>query len=226
MTKKKKRKQEQNYKTPILILTIIGLFIVGFYLEITKEQETTHIDMIEKSIGIGKIDRTITELENEQLTQIIIPQENETIQLTAQKIIKEINGKKIQMYGYNGQIPGPLFIVKQGQTITINFTNNLDHPTTIHSHGIRINNSFDGVPHVTQEPIKPGESFIYKINFDDSGIYWYHPHIREDLQQELGLYGNYLVEPLEKNYYNQQERVVKIVQLSCPVLVAVLLLQK
>ena len=68
---------------------------------------------------------------------------------------REISGRKIRMYSYNGDIPGPLIKVKQGSTIYINFTNNIDMETTVHWHGIRLDNKFDGVPHETQEPIMP-----------------------------------------------------------------------
>lgn len=118
-----------------------------------------------------------------------------TIQLEAKSVLKNINGSNVTMYGYNGQIPGPMIKVEQGSSIYVNFTNNLDISTTVHWHGLRLENRFDGVPNVTQEPIKPGESFLYKLDFPDEGIYWYHPHIRDDIGQEMGLYGNILVEP-------------------------------
>ncbi len=117
------------------------------------------------------------------------------IQLEAKPIVKSINGSNVTMYGYTGQIPGPLIKVRQGSSIYVNFTNNLDIETTVHWHGLRVENRFDGVPVVTQEPVKPGESFLYKLDFPDEGIYWYHPHIRDDIGQEMGLYGNILVEP-------------------------------
>ncbi len=110
------------------------------------------------------------------------------------------------MYGYNSQIPGPLLKVKQEDIIYVNVTNNLDMETTVHWHGIRLKNKFDGVPHTTQDPILPGKSFLYEITFPDAGIYWYHPHVREDYQQELGLYGNILVMPNNLDYYNQVNR--------------------
>ena len=106
------------------------------------------------------------------------------------------------MLGYNGSIPGPLIRVPKGAEITLNFTNKIDVPTTIHSHGVRLANAFDGVPDVTQKPLQPGDSFTYKIKFPDEGMYWYHPHIREDYAQELGLYGNYLVTPEDPNYWS------------------------
>ncbi len=118
-----------------------------------------------------------------------------TIYLEAKSFVKNINGSNVTMHGYNGQTPGPLIKVRQGSYIYVYFTNNLDSETTVHWHGLRLKNRFDGVPMVTQEPIKPGESFLYRLDFPDEGIYWYHSHIRDDIGQEMGLYGNILVEP-------------------------------
>ena len=85
-------------------------------------------------------------------------------------------------------------------------------PTAVHWHGLRLDNRYDGVPGVTQDPVPPGQTFRYQIYFPDPGIYWYHPHHREDVQQELGLAGNMLVEPLRADYYNDvdHEEVVML----------------
>lgn len=129
-------------------------------------------------------------------------------QLEAKPITKNIDGKMVHMYGYNGQIPGPMLRVKQGDSVYVNFTNNIDMETTVHWHGLRLENKYDGVPGLTQNVIKPGERYIYKLDFLDEGIYWYHPHIREDKQQELGLYGSIFVEPANKNYYNPADEEI------------------
>ena len=76
---------------------------------------------------------------------------------------KEINGKKVTMYAYNGSVPGPLIKVKEGAEITLRLVNNTDLPTTLHSYGLRLDNELDGIPGVTQDPIQPGEIFDYKI---------------------------------------------------------------
>jgi FtsP/CotA-like multicopper oxidase with cupredoxin domain len=94
------------------------------------------------------------------------------------------------MYGFNGSYPGPLVRVPRGATLVVPFENQTQWPTAIHWHGVRVENPFDGVPGVTQEPIPPGGRFTYQVRFPDAGIYWYHPHHREDVQQDLGLYGN------------------------------------
>src|SRR5262249_29193675 len=91
--------------------------------------------------------------------------------------------------------------VKEGASINIDFINRIDQPSAVHWHGVRLDNRFDGVPGVTQEPVAPGTSFRYRVHFRDPGIYWYHPHIREDMQQDLGLYGNMLVAPRKPDYF-------------------------
>ena len=130
--------------------------------------------------------------------------------LTASIVKKKIGNNVVKMLAYNGMIPGPTIKISQGSEITINFTNNTDVDTTLHSHGVRLDNQFDGVPNVTQQAVKPGESFTYKLKFPDAGMYWYHPHVREDYAQELGLYGNYLVTPTEANYWSPVNREVPL----------------
>ena len=128
-------------------------------------------------------------------TQAVELSNAEQYTLTASQVRATINSRGKDMYGYNGQIPGPTLKVLQGSNITVNFRNDLDVPTTVHWHGIRLANRFDGVPDVTQNTVNPGESFTYELTFPDWGIYWYHPHVREDMQQEKGLYGAILVTP-------------------------------
>jgi suppressor of ftsI len=96
-------------------------------------------------------------------------------------------------FAFNGQQPGPLIEVPRGSEIVVVFANHLPDSTAIHWHGIRLDNHSDGVPGLTQPAIPPGGAFTYRIRFPDAGIYWYHAHVREDIQQDLGLYGNILV---------------------------------
>ncbi len=131
----------------------------------------------------------------------------DTFNLTATIVKRTLAGHEARMLAYNGTIPGPTIKVTQGAEITIHFTNQTDIPTTLHSHGVRLDNRYDGVPGDSQKPVAVGESFDYKIKFPDAGVFWYHPHVREDYAQPLGLYGNYLVEPISPGYWvpvNQQ----------------------
>jgi len=130
----------------------------------------------------------------------------DTLRMEAAMVTKTIAGKTLTMYGYNGQIPGPLIRVDQKSTIYVQFVNNIELPTTVHWHGLRLDNRFDGVPGVTQAPVETGASFLYEVTFPDAGLYWYHPHMREDIQQDLGLYGNMLVDAIEADYYGPANR--------------------
>jgi FtsP/CotA-like multicopper oxidase with cupredoxin domain len=134
--------------------------------------------------------------------QIVDLQDGDTLALEAGLVRRTINGRTFVMYGFNGQYPGPLIRAKQNATIVVRFTNNTALPTAVHWHGVRVENRFDGVPGVTQDVVEPGHDFTYQVRFPDAGIYWYHPHHREDITQDLGLYGNMMVTSPEPDYFN------------------------
>ena len=130
----------------------------------------------------------------------------DTLYLDAGLVRRSFKGRDVTMYAFNGQHPGPLLMVPQHAEIVVVLRNGLDQPTTIHWHGVRLDNRFDGVPDLTQAPVAPGGRFTYRLRFPDAGIYWYHPHVREDVQQELGLYGNLLIRSPRADYYGPVNR--------------------
>src|SRR3989344_77363 len=172
----------------IYILVIIVVVILGGWWYFSVHSNKSFSTSI-SSTSLAK-ESKVVELKN-----------GDTYDLTASYVEKEINGVKYKMLAYNGSIPGPVIKVAQGSEVMINFKNNTDMNTLLHSHGIRMDNAFDG-SQTTQKEIKPGETFTYQLKFPDAGMYWYHPHVREDYEQELGLYGNFLVVPTNKNYWS------------------------
>ncbi len=132
--------------------------------------------------------------------------DGDSLELVAGFVRRRLRGRELLMYGFNGQYPGPLLWVPEAARITVGFRNEIDLPTTVHWHGVRLDNPYDGVPGVTQELVPPGGSFRYEIFFRDPGIYWYHPHHREDITQDLGLYGNMLVRSSRPDYYGPAHR--------------------
>lgn len=92
------------------------------------------------------------------------------------------------VWGYNGRVPGPLLDAKVGERLVVDFKNSLPEPTTIHWHGVRLPAAMDGTM-AMQAAIQPGQSFRYEFRFKDPGLYWYHPHVRSDIQVHKGLYG-------------------------------------
>ncbi len=153
--------------------------------------------------GAGIDPSTLPAAQPRQLVELA---DGDTLRLEARFVRRSIGGRSFVMYGFNGQYPGPLLRVPQAATVVIDFHNAIDQPSTVHWHGVRLDNRFDGVPDVTQPEVPPGQSFRYEVHFPDAGIYWYHPHVREDVQQDLGLYGNMLVTPAATDYYGPANR--------------------
>ena len=144
-------------------------------------------------------------------SEIIDMAHGDTLHMDASLVRRTINGREYVMMAYGGMYPGPLIRADRGSKVIVVFTNNIDMPTTVHWHGLRLDNAFDGIPGLTQDPVETGESFTYELKFPDTGMYWYHPHMREDVQQDLGLYGNMLVDPTEEDYYAPVNREVPLI---------------
>jgi len=101
------------------------------------------------------------------------------------------------VWAYEGTVPGPELRVRRGQPVRITVVNKLGEDTTVHWHGIRLPNAMDGVPGLTQKPIRPGESFVYEFTPPDAGTFWYHPHADTLQQLGHGLAGALIVEEAE-----------------------------
>jgi FtsP/CotA-like multicopper oxidase with cupredoxin domain len=126
-------------------------------------------------------------------------------QLRIAPVTKQLGDSTVRMLAYNGSIPGPTLRVRQGSEIEVDVVNDGDLEQTVHWHGLRLDNRSDGT-HETQPPIPVGGRFSCRVAFPDPGIYWYHPHIREDYAQEMGLYGNVIVEPADPDYWGPAHR--------------------
>ena len=125
--------------------------------------------------------------------------------LEIRPVRKRLGDDTVRMLGYNGSIPGPTLRVPEGSEIQVDVHNEGDLDATVHWHGLRLENSSDGT-HETQQPIPIGGDFSCRVQFPDPGLYWYHPHIREDYGQEMGLYGNVVVVPREADYWPAAHR--------------------
>lgn len=129
--------------------------------------------------------------------------------LTAEPATAElVPGIKTAVLGFNGAIPAPVIRGRQGQPITIEFTNKLDEPTTIHWHGLRIPIEMDGVPFLSQKPIMPGETFVYRFTPPDAGTFWYHPHMNSTQQLGRGLVGAIVIEEADPVAFDIDEVLI------------------
>jgi FtsP/CotA-like multicopper oxidase with cupredoxin domain len=129
------------------------------------------------------------------VTRTAVAQQQKVLRPSAGRISLLSNGNlDIDGWTYNGQSPGQTLHFKQGETLNVKLVNDLSEDTSIHWHGIRTPNSMDGVPYVTQAPVKPGKNHFYSFECPDAGTYWYHPHSNSQAQVGRGLCGAIVVE--------------------------------
>jgi len=147
----------------------------------------------------------VADLPKAEPTQLVELADGDEFDLRIAPVAKELGDATVRMLAYNGSIPGPTLKIQQGSEIVVNVENQGDLEATVHWHGLRLENRYDGT-HETQTPVGVGERFSARVTVPDPGVYWYHPHIREDYGQEMGLYGNVLVEPAEVDYWPPAHR--------------------
>jgi FtsP/CotA-like multicopper oxidase with cupredoxin domain len=120
--------------------------------------------------------------------------------LTCSEVQWEIApGKRMKAWVYNDQLPGPQIRVREGDRVRINVTNRLPESTCVHFHGLEVPNDQDGVPFITQKPIKPGASHSYEFTVPNSGSHMYHSHHNAAKQVGMGLLGAFIVDPRDPN---------------------------
>ena len=132
--------------------------------------------------------------------------DGDEFELRIAPVAKRLGDATVRMLAYNGSSAGPDAAGRRrvgGRRQRRRTDGDLE--ATVHWHGLRLDNRYDGT-HETQAPIAVGESFTYRLQFPDPGLYWYHPHIREDYGQEMGLYGNILVVPADPDYWPPAHR--------------------
>ncbi|MEW6635609.1 MAG: multicopper oxidase family protein, partial [Actinomycetota bacterium] len=120
----------------------------------------------------------------------------------------EAGDRRLSTWGYEGGVPGPEIRLKEGDTLRVRLRNALPENTTIHWHGLPVPNAMDGVPDVTQEPVMPGEEFVYEFVVPVAGTYIYHSHV--GLQLDRGLYGPLIVEPAKEELDYDREHVLAL----------------
>jgi FtsP/CotA-like multicopper oxidase with cupredoxin domain len=133
-------------------------------------------------------------------TELVRLQRGDRFALTVEPVVKQVSGNPVRMLAYNRSVPGPTIRVDEGAEVVIDITNRGDLETTVHWHGLRLDNRYDGTD-LTQHPVEVGGSYEARITFPDPGVYWYHPHIRTDYGLEMGLYGGVIVDPATPDYW-------------------------
>jgi FtsP/CotA-like multicopper oxidase with cupredoxin domain len=149
----------------------------------------------------------VTGLPEAVATEVAQLQRGDHFALTVEPVVKALAGSAVRMLAYNRSVPGPTIRVDEGVQVAIDITNRGDLEATVHWHGLRLDNRYDGTD-LTQHPIAVGDSYQAVLTFPDPGVYWYHPHIRADYGMEMGLYGGVIVDPAAADYWPERHRDV------------------
>ena len=158
----------------------------------------------------GTFSTDVAGLANATPSEVVALADGDTFELRIAAVAKNLGDDRVRMLSYSGSIPGPTLRVRQGSEVVVHVRNDGDMDATVHWHGLRLDNAYDGVPFETQPPIQIGGEFTYRLRFPDAGLYWYHPHIREDYGLDMGLYGNIVVEPADEDYWPAVDREVVV----------------
>lgn len=197
----------------IVGLVALCLLVIGgvWYMQVDTDtpfnmESTMFGAQTQKGADLMKLPKY--EVQSVKPTEVVELKDGDTYDMEATIVSQEVGNRTVKRLAYNGQIPGPVLKVQRGAKVTVNFTNNIDMETALHSHGLRGDYLMDGAAPITPA-IPVGESFSYELEFPDTGVFWYHPHVREDYQQEMGLYGNMIVE--EDGYWNEVQQEVYLI---------------
>ena len=159
----------------------------------------------EISTGFNPHRRRFLQASATAATVAILPLESSSSQSIPTKLVASPadaalvldHGPVTKVWAFNETVPGPLLHYRQGDTLSLMVENQLDQPTTVHWHGLRVPIGMDGVPHLSQKPIDPGDSFLYEFELEDAGTFWYHPHFASSQQVGMGLHGVLIIDEYE-----------------------------
>ena len=131
-----------------------------------------------------------------------------TYDIVIDEVTVDHSGTPKQAIAYNGETPGPTLRFREGEEVTINVTNRLDEPTSIHWHGLILPTDQDGVPGISFPGIAAGETFTYRFPVVQSGTYWFHSH--SGMQEQDGAYGSIVIEPKDREPFKFDREYVVV----------------
>ena len=190
----------------------VGILMMGSVKVASSASENpSSVSLKSSKAALGETFSTDpTGLQDARPMEVLDLSEGAQLTLEVAPVRQKIDGVWARRLAYNSSVPGPVIKVQQGSTLKLVVVNKSDVETTLHPHGLRIDEKNDGVVGIGQPSILPGKSFDYALTFPDVGMFWYHAHVQEDYTQDAGLYGNFWVVPKNKNYYSQVHREVPL----------------
>ncbi|GHO87371.1 multicopper oxidase family protein [Dictyobacter formicarum] len=158
------------------------------------------------NMGMPGAPISVTDL---QATHSTAPEKHFTLTAEAASLALD-HGAPVQAWTFNGSAPGPTLRVRQGDMVVVTLINHLSFGVTIHWHGVSVPNADDGVAGVTQNAVKPGQSYTYRFLAKDAGTYWYHSHQFSYTETTGGLYGMLIVDPASPQVHDDVDSSVTL----------------
>lgn len=189
-----------NYFNALPLLTILLFSTPSYGEEAFPSRPWAQAEKEYLPPGIPNIDYNPAIVPNGSTATYKIVDGTKVFHLIAEPIEWEVTPNfKINTWGFNGSVPGPMIELAEGDRVRIYVTNKLPAPSSVHWHGVLLPCGMDGVAGVTQPAIPPGETFLYEFTFPDSGTFMYHPHFDPMTQEGMGLTGMILVHKRESD---------------------------
>lgn len=188
---------QHSLKTFIVIIAITAVFLTSAYFLTPQNRHSE-----EKSTTLNHLFSLPLKTPSDRIERLNYEEKSgaKEFHLSINEIRWEYaKGKFVHAWAYNSQIPGPEIRVTEGDKVKVIVSNNLPVATSIHWHGVHVENKADGVPGLTQHPIKSGETFVYQFTAKNTGTHFYHTHGSSHtdavVQLDMGLYGALIIEP-------------------------------
>ena len=184
----------------IPVLSIIALIVVSISGVVYFNNNMTRMNGNSNNMPDAEVKSSINT--HDYSKDIVTPKPGQPIKkftlVTTEKNMQLSRTVVLPVWTYNGTVPGQEIRVTQGDFVQVKLMNSLSDPVTIHWHGYPLNSAMDGIPGLTQDAVKQGETFTYEFSADVTGTYWYHSHQEGSKQVDKGLYGALIVEPKVK----------------------------
>lgn len=199
--------KKMNYKYILYFIVIISILFVILFSSLLSHNSDKKV-FVSNSKELSK--NSFSSIDYRYVLEKFQNREDKIININLEAKESKIllDGNLVNLYTYNGMSPGPIIRAKVGDTLNATLINSLNEDTTIHWHGLQLPNGMDGVPDVTQKPVKPGKEFIYTFKLNEPGIYWYHSHADTSEQVGRGLYGILIVEQKNETLKFDKEQLL------------------
>jgi len=185
-------------------MTIDNMIVQSDSINLPRRRFVKGLAMGGALLGLGISPKQLLALSVPSTVQPTLRGKHFKLAIGSQQV--NFTGKNRFATAVNGSVPGPILRWKEGETVTLDVTNNLEESSSIHWHGIILPTEMDGVPGISFDGIAPGQTFRYRFPVQQSGTFWYHSH--SGFQEQTGHYGSIIIDPISPEPFSYDREYV------------------